>query len=390
MAQPCDVIIIGAGPAGSAAAITARRLGLRCALLDKARFPRDKLCGGAVTERARREMRAIFGRDIDARLFRTLHHVRFTAGDRLLGEITDAPPLHMTMRHDYDAMLRDCALAAGAEDFAGLRIAGIDTGAGQVTLTDGRVLAGRVMIGADGVNSQVARQLFGRAFDPRHIGLALELEVPGPACPGPEAVEIDFSAARWGYGWMFPKTHGVTIGVGGIQRHNDDLRRSLADYLARRGVDPDLPGVRGHFIPAGDFRARPGCGATLLAGDAAGLVDPLTGEGIAHAMTSGAAAARAAAAALAQGTPDRALDHYCRALAPLHRELRTARRLRAGVFPAPVHRQFLRVVATQPAMQRRFLALLSGDRDYSDVRRFFFLRLARRMLAAALPGRRRA
>ncbi|QLQ19924.1 MAG: hypothetical protein HZT43_16740 [Exiguobacterium profundum] len=90
-----------------------------------------------------------------------------------------------------------------------------------MTLEDGTALSARALIGADGVNSAVAKALFGRAFDPAGIGFALETEVPGPPAA---AAELDLAAAAWGYGWAFPKAGGTTVGVGGVAGRNPDLR----------------------------------------------------------------------------------------------------------------------------------------------------------------------
>jgi len=387
-----DVVVTGSGPAGSAAAVTARRLGLSVALVDRAAFPRDKLCGGGVTGRAAREMLATFGQPVTPDLFRSTGRVRFAARGHELGRIEDAPPLHMTMRRDFDAMLHRHALAAGAVPVLPARPAAIDETGAALQLTDGRCLRYGVLIGADGVNSAVARHLFGRAFDPATVGFALEIEAPAPA---DDLIEIDLDVPRSGYAWAFPKHGSLTLGVGGLQRDNADMKALLAGYVARHGLAEGAAGCKGAFLPAGDFRKVPGRGAVLLAGDAAGLVDPLTGEGIGHAIASGRMAAQAAARALASGSPAAALGHYSAALASLHDELRFAVRLQRLFISGWTHRAMLRIIEAQPAMQRRMMALLAGEIDYADVRRNLPVRLARRALAtvaAALrpaAGRRR-
>lgn len=381
MQRDFDVVVIGSGPAGAAAAVTARRCGLSVALLDRAAFPRDKLCGGGVTGRAARQLADVFGLGVAPDLFLSSRRVRFAAAGRILGEIDDGPPLHLTMRRDFDARLHALAVAAGAEAYLRIRLADLDPGARTVDLADGRRLGFGVLIGADGVNSAVARHLFGRPFDPATIGFALEIEAP-PAAD--ERVEIDLAAARWGYGWAFPKHHSLTLGVGGLHRLNPAMKAHLAAYLQRHGAAQAVPDCKGQFLPAGDFRTQPGRGAVLLAGDAAGLVDPLTGEGIAHAILSGRQAAEAAAEALAAGAPAGALPRYREALAPLHGELRQARTLARLLFGRPSHGAMLHIITARPSMQRRMLALLSGDVDYADIRRGFLLRLARHAAATLL------
>ena len=369
-----DVIVAGAGPAGSAAAATAARAGLRVALLDRAEFPRDKLCGGGVTGRARRCWRAAF--ETAPPEMPLLSTVAFHAFGRDGGRIEDAPPIGMVMRRAFDAEARDHALAAGAEPVTA-RVETVDAATGRVTLADGETLSARLVIGADGVKSAAARALFGRSYDADEIGFALEIEAPPGATP-PDVVRIDFGAADGGYGWAFPKPGSTTIGLGGVQRLNPDMKARLDTYLAQLGVPPG-PKVKGHHLPFGDFPARPAQGRVLLAGDAAGLVDPMTGEGIAHALFSGHAAGRAAAAALAADRPEAAAPAYLRALRPIHRDLRIARRMRWLVYAPATRHRLGGALQGSGTLRRRYLELLAGDMDYPE----FLTRLAARLPSVA-------
>jgi geranylgeranyl reductase family protein len=361
-----DLIILGSGPAGAAAGVTAARAGLRVALVDRAAFPRDKLCGGGFTGRSRRHLVEIFGQDTDSDLFLPCRRMRLVADGAVLGDHPDAPTIWMTLRRDFDAMLHAQAARAGCTVFAPARIAALDPQAASVALEGGPTLTAPLILGADGTNSALARALFGQAYDPAQIGFGLEVEVPRDAAAPGDAVEIDLAAAAWGYGWAFPKARSVTVGVGGLQARNPDMRAHLDRYLARHGGGA-APKCKGAFLPFGDFRTIPGQGRALLAGDAAGLVDPITGEGIAWAMKSGQLAAQAVAQALAAGAPDRALGLYTRALRPIHAELRRARTLRALIYRPRLQPAFLRLIAREPGLQRRYLALLSGDLDYADL-----------------------
>lgn len=371
-----DLIVLGAGPAGASAAVEARRLGLSVALVDKARFPRDKLCGGGVTGRAQGHLASVFG-DLPAALFHPVRHVRLVAGERLIGDHPEAPPLAMTMRRSFDAELCGRALDAGAADCTGRRAA-LELPSIALTLDDGRRLTARALIGADGVNSAVAKALFGRAYDPAAIGFALETEVPGPP---EDAAELDLGVVGWGYGWAFPKAGGTTVGLGGVAGRNPDLRPAMAAYLARHGGTGQK--VKGHHLPFGDPRPDPARGAVLLAGDAAGFVDPLTGEGIGWAVHSGQLAARAVATALSADRPGDAARHYLAATAHLRGELARARRLRALVYHPWLRARCLDLLARDMRLQRRFLALLSGEMDYADLRASRLLRHLGRMVLRA-------
>ncbi|MGY9049599.1 MAG: NAD(P)/FAD-dependent oxidoreductase, partial [Rhodobacterales bacterium] len=136
-----DLLVLGAGPAGSAAAITATRAGLRVALIDKHRFPRNKLCGGGFTGRSMRYFQEIFGTDLpyDGMLRRDA--VSFCAFGQEVGHFTNVPPLHMTMRWDLDHALLRAAVAAGATDLTGQPVSAIDTLTPSVTLRDQTVTA---------------------------------------------------------------------------------------------------------------------------------------------------------------------------------------------------------------------------------------------------------
>lgn len=385
-----DVIVIGAGPAGSAAAITARRAGLSVALIDKARFPRDKLCGGGVSGRSARFLGEIFGRAVSPDLFHTCTRVRLTGPAGLIGVVENAPPFHMAMRRDFDAALVGDAATAGAEVIAGVRIVALDAPGRRVALAEGRALSARVLIGADGVGSQVARALFGRAFEPARTGFGLEVEAPPAACPDPSEMEVAFGAADWGYGWAFPKAGGLTLGVGGLHGRNPDMRAHLDAYLARHGVSGGDLRCKGAYLPFGAFRGRPGRGAVLLAGDAAGLVDPITGEGIAWAMKSGQRAAEAAARAIAAGREASASARYCRGLAPVLGELRRARALRGLIYARGLQPLFTRMLAADPRLQRRYLGLVAGEFGYTDLGAGTVVRLLARIARSGPPRGRRA
>lgn len=379
MVERFDLIVLGSGPAGSAAAVVAARAGLRVALLDRSAFPRDKLCGGAVSGRCARFLDEIFGQPVAPGLFRSLTRLRLSHAGEGLGMIRDAPPLHMTMRRDLDAALHRHAASAGAVVFAPVRVSLIEPEGPRVTLADGRVLEAALMIGADGCNSATARALFGRPFDPADVSFALEVELPRRRGVL-NAVEIDLAAADWGYGWVFPKRDSVTVGVGGMHLRNPDMKMHMRAYLERYipadAADAAMTGCKGAFLPAGVYRKQPGAGRVLLAGDAAGLVDPVTGEGIAWAMRSGQLAAQACVAALEGSGADAALALYGKELRYVQREIDRARMLQKLLFFSPKSASIVRAMVRKPKVQRAFLRILSGERDYQDISRKTLLDLS--------------
>lgn len=361
MTAPYDIIVVGARPAGGAAAHVAAQAGLRVALVDRHSFPRDKLCGGGFTGRSYRYYNEIFGQPIADDIILTKHVAEFHGDGEPLARIADIPPIHMTMRRDLDASIVGHALASGAEDFCGVAVDRIDLEAQQIMLRDGRALAYRVLIGADGANSGVARALYGKVFDHERIGFGLEIEAPAPAGDAP--VRIDFGAADWGYGWNFPKKGSATIGIGGVNGRNPDMKAAMARYTDIFGAT-GAARVKGAFLPFGDVRWSPGRAEVLLAGDAAGLVDPITGEGIAYAMKSGALAGEAAVAAIRANHPPRALTLYRQKLRPIHAALFHARWIRQIIFRKAFRRTFLRAFRGSGTVRHQYMRLLAGEIEY--------------------------
>ena len=374
-----DAVVIGGGPAGSAAAFTLASGGASVCLIDKSDFPRDKLCGGGVTGRGRSVFESVFGRSWDGRLFLPSADIEFRSNGRLIGGATDQTGVFLTMRRDFDEYLLGLARAAGATLMLKTRIARVDLAHGALTPGDGAEIRFRHLVGADGVNSMVAKALCGAAFLPATIGFGLEVEVPRDHLPEQgDRLEIDFSAASWGYGWVFPKHRTHTIGVAGIHARNPDMKARLADYLALKNLDAANYRVKGQYIPFGDYRRRPGRDNVLLAGDAAGFADPITGEGIAFAMQSGAAAGRAILDSLASPGVVPA-DRYFSEISGLTRGFRDARFWRWLIYPAPVHGLFTRAFSRAGVLQRGYLDILAGRREY-DALPGLFARQAGRAL----------
>lgn len=369
-----DLLVVGAGPAGASAAAFAARNGLRVALIDKARFPRNKLCGGGLTGRALRYYQQAFGQAAPDVPMRRFDSIEFWAFGQDLGTIQGAPPLQLTMRYDLDDALVAQAIALGARDFTGHRPTCIDPEAGTVDLGH-NCLHAPIIIAADGVNSALARQVFGKAFDHDQIGFALEVEHPEP---DPNAnLRIDFGAAAWGYGWSFPKHTGTTIGLGGVLRHNPDMKAALHTYLARLGV-AEGANVQGQFLPFGAYRPHPSKHRVLFAGDAAGLVDPITGEGIAYAIRSGHMAAETAIAH--RDSSDRVLArNYKSRLRPIHRAIRQARMIRPLLFQDRFQSGFVRAFRSSQTLRDEYLRLLNGDIEYGGLTRALALRLPRHL-----------
>ena len=361
-----DVVVAGGGPAGSAAAFAAATAGLSVCLVDKAVFPREKLCGGGLTDRCRATFETVFGRALPAEIVGDQNYMAFFMAGTRLSRMQGR--LGLTMRRAFDAHLVDLARDAGAATILGDEVDRLDEAGRRVMLKSGRVLAYGHLIAADGVSSGIARQMYGAAFDPAAIGFGLEVEVPREHLQDhPEDVEIDFGRANWGYGWVFPKHRTFTIGVGGVHRRNPDMKARLAAYLTDKGLDPAAYKVKGQYLPFGSCRPSPGRGRVLLCGDAAGFVDPITGEGIGYAMESGAAAGAAIARAVAAGRPGRAFADYALATAPIRRSMGQARGWRRLIFSGWAKPLFGKAFGRARLLRQGYLDIMAGTRDYEDL-----------------------
>jgi geranylgeranyl reductase family protein len=294
-----DVLVVGAGPAGSATAIHLARGGARVLLVDKASFPRDKPCGGGLTGRALRHLPC----EVDPVVERVVDRMVLRAGYRTTVDRTSrAPLIAMTQRRRLDLHLAEQAASAGAEfrDGTGVSELELDETGVSVRLGERRVRAS-FLVGADGANGVVSRA--SGLGDGIVRGVALEGNVPWSALEPrsyARAAWVELGVVPGGYGWVFPKGDHANFGVGGWMSEGPRLRAHLERLARIHDVDPaELTAVRGHRLPMREPGAPAARGRVLLVGDAAGLVDPLSGDGIYEAFVS----ARLAAEAILEDRP---------------------------------------------------------------------------------------
>ena len=299
------MIVVGAGPAGSTAAFRLARAGASVLLLDRARFPRDKPCGGGVTVRGIRllpfSLEPVVEDVVDRIELRLAFGARF---ERASGK----PLVLMTQRSRLDHLLVEHAAASGADIHDGVRVVAVtaDREGAAVETDAGRRITARAVIGADGANGITGRSL-GLCAAPAY-GVALEGNLPIGAVDTRRyrgRAVFELGLVRGGYGWVFPKRDHVNVGVGGWAGEAASLRAHLHRLCSAHAAAPErLERVRGHRLPVAHPRAVLARGRALVVGDAAGLVDPLSGDGIYEAFLSAALAAEACLDLLAGRTAD--------------------------------------------------------------------------------------
>ena len=286
-----DVAIVGGGPAGSTAAYRLARAGASVLLVDRATFPRDKPCGGGVTGRAARLLPFSIEpvvEDVVDRLECRLHY-----GPRFQ-RAAGAPLALMTQRKRLDHFLLEKAAEAGADVRDGVKVKDVREHALSV---DGKDVQARIVIGADGCNGTTARAL-DLGGEIVH-GVALEANFPHEARFA-HAMVLELAVVRGGYGWVFPKGDHVNVGVGGDESEAPRLREHLRRLCEMHRIDFDTAtDTRGYRLPMRRPEGRLARGTTALIGDAAGLVDPFSGDGMYEAFLSAQLVADAALAVLA-------------------------------------------------------------------------------------------
>ncbi|MHA6625318.1 NAD(P)/FAD-dependent oxidoreductase [Pseudonocardia sichuanensis] len=304
-----DVAVVGAGPAGSAAALRVLQLrpDARVLLLDAAAFPRDKTCGDGIAAHALDLLDGLGVPGVSG-LGPPVPRLRLRSPGGRVVDRACARPNRVVPRAVFDAELVGAAVARGAR-LRRHRVRRLEAGADRVLVDD--VAAARVVIGADGANS-VVRRLLG-ASDPPPSTVAVAVRGYTPVTPDPDALVIEFARGPYpAYAWSFPLPGGgANVGYGVFDRRGGGSRTELLAALRALlpGQEPDPATVRGHHLPLSTGPRHQPDGRVLLAGDAAALVNPLTGEGIFDALASGALAGRAALLGPAAGAAHRAAMH---------------------------------------------------------------------------------
>lgn len=358
-----DVIVVGAGPAGSTAARELSAAGARVLVVDRAEFPRYKACGGGIPLRTEKLLPFPIDSVVEDSV--SLLQVSHDGGSRFVRD-SGKPFAHMVMRERFDALLLDQARMSGAEFRPGTAVREVTNNGRLSVRADGFEAAADYLVCADGAHSPVGKM----------VGLgegiaecaAWEVEVRAPSIRQRayrNTALIHLGYHPWGYAWVFPKAEVLSIGIvlppAQAGRMKDHVR-AFVDSLGLAGAEVEI--ARGHKIrfrrnnePIANERA-------LLAGDSAGLADEFTEEGISYAIESGRLAARNILRGLGGGSIEGYQPDINRELMP---ELRAARQIGFMFYGmlrrAP--RPWMFASAKFPYLWNAFFAVQRGESTYA-------------------------
>ncbi len=293
-----DVVIIGAGPAGSTAAILCAKSGLKVALIEKKEHPRVKVCGGGVVKRAYQACPI----NIDVCVKQEISEIDLVwhKSNITLTDKRNNPIVYMVERKTLDKHLFEAAKDLGADYFPKTTVNKLEQmPSGVLLTTNTHFFTATWVIGADGASGTTATLAgWSKQKEMQVPAIDAEIVLKEPLASELNRTRFDFETIKEGYGWVFPKHDHFSIGVGRFKPKNKDkapsLQQELDNYLEILGITKnEIVSIKrkGFVIPLRTLKEGAAKGRVLLVGDAAGLADPLTAEGISAALISGRLAA---------------------------------------------------------------------------------------------------
>ena len=365
MKKSHDVIVVGAGPSGAILAYELGKRGIGVLILEKEKLPRYKCCAGGVTSKAAK----LLDFDITGVVEDVISEVSFTfnLNSTYLGQ-HGQPLIYTVMRDVFDHFLVTRAQELGAVLMDGQRVTSIQTDADWVEVsTDNDIFRSRIVVGADGAYSVVAKELdMGRSME-YIAGIESELVVPEEElAKWKSRVQIDLGCIPGGYAWVFPKRNHLSIGAGCLAPKAKYLDRQYQEFVNSLSIGSyTIARSSSHLIPTCTKGRLVWQDKALLLGDAAGLTDPLTGEGIYSAIRSAQLAAPVIENCLARGKAG--LQDYQQIVEnKIVSELRIARKLSRFFVRFP--RLAFGMLNRSDGAWRAICNLMLGEIDYAAVK----------------------
>lgn len=372
-----DVIIVGAGPAGSAAARAAAKLGLDTLVIEKENFPRYKPCGGALSERTISYLDFSIPSHICERI---ITGARMHYNDNMIEVHKGYRIITLVTRSAFDHLMLQKALDAGAKVIMGKKVKGYQEKDDSVEIsTIEGMYKSRYLIVASGCQDLLKKTIRGHDRNDQY-GACLVADVPEDDNKIDEhmrgIVDIHFGVIPTGYGWIFPHKGYYSVGIGCVASRLNHPKEIMTRFLRANGFSGDYR-LHGHLIPFEGIDRSLASQRVLLAGDSAGFVDAFTGEGIAYAVRSG----QIASEVIAEGLPQENISHEykSRCNSDFGDELRYAL-----LFSKTVHSRpelFLRILTSQEKFIDKYVEIIALKGTYKNYIKWLLPRIPASLLS---------
>ncbi len=385
-----DVIVVGGGPAGSTAARRSVQQGLNVLLLDKETFPRVKPCGGGFTDHVENALDFSMEEVVQRRAYgQTLHSPSGIVVDCSRPETSGS----LVMRSEFDHLLLKKAEEAGAVVKEGEKVVNASDDGNQVTVTtESTTYTGKYLVGADGINSVVAKSLGfykGWTGDSAAVCVEIEAEVGEEAvkkiCGVPfdedgVTIHIFFGPVPYGYAWCFPKRSILSLGAGCRQDKADNLRGVFDEWFEKfkktHNIDPQIISDTSARVPFKEPAKTTVKGRTILVGDAAGLVNPYDAEGVIMAVKSGIIAAPVLREAVESADPLKLKQYEKGWKAEFNDTLKVGKAVAKLLFKNEKNMETIcKLGAEDPVMNDVIYKMISGLESYKTLYRTMLKRI---------------
>lgn len=368
-----DVIVVGAGPAGATLGYMLADSGYDVLGVDKAHFPRKKLCAGGITWKTKTLVEKIFQVQFEDTfpIKHTSNTVFLYEGSKEIVRCQAPKPFLNVERASYDSELVSLAQKKGCQFIFGERVQQYDVADNVITTHSGLQLTAKIIVSAEGANSRIRNRRLSIRQRRAAMGLALQVDIPIENCRKEfqdPVMRIFFGFSNFGYGWIFPFGDYFKIGIFGLILKNKSMVHNFKVFLSKVAeLDTrEMMPFEGHLIPTEIFVRQPGAEQVLLIGDAAGLTDPYSGEGIYYAHKSAECAYQAIHTCLNSGEKEHLVASYMQNLRSVLYELKLAKRFSKIIYK----NKFRTLAATcvkRPVHYEKVLDVTHGHKSYADV-----------------------
>ena len=359
-----DTVVIGAGPAGMGCAIVLQKNNKSVCVIDKAVFPRNKTCAGLVTGKTLKLIKSLFDEEDVSGLFcYTADRIKLYRKTRLLVDAPINNSARLVDRIDFDNALVERYKSRDGRIMEGERNIRIDYNGNCVILSNGDRVHYQNLVFADGALS-VSHKLI--KFDNRKMAFGIEAYVPSDQFSTGSA-DIYFDCIDDGYLWVFPHGDTVCVGVANLYDKNTDYKRIVTDFLRSVGVDPDIQHYTGAFLPYGYVVPQDKLpDNVMLIGDAGGFTDPISGEGLYMALSTGMLAAEA----ISYADPKKA---YLESIKPIVSIVKDGYKVQKIFFSSAVQKVFLKKIEGKKEIVSHFYDNMVDDYryEYKNIRKMY-------------------